>query len=129
MHKVVRTEPSLSSFGILNKRLIEKAALPQNVATLLHKPWFNGPNIALSSLRCQGTEKMQTDWKQLLIIECVWILDTETRNYLSLVKRKPAICICENKDADQLRSNNPSTTYIRNFKSLAIFCSCTAQFV
>ena len=25
--------------------------------------------------------------------------------YLSLVVRKPAFCICENKDADQLRSN------------------------
>ena len=25
--------------------------------------------------------------------------------YLSLVVRKPACCICENKDADQLRSN------------------------
>ena len=25
--------------------------------------------------------------------------------YLSLVMRKPAFCICENKDADQLRSN------------------------
>ena len=24
---------------------------------------------------------------------------------MSLVMRKPAICICENKDADQLRSN------------------------
>ena len=25
--------------------------------------------------------------------------------YMSLVVRKPAFCICENKDADQLRSN------------------------
>ena len=25
-------------------------------------------------------------------------------DYLSLVMRKPAFCICENKDADQLRS-------------------------
>ena len=25
--------------------------------------------------------------------------------YLSLVMRKPAFCICENKDADQLRGN------------------------
>ena len=32
--------------------------------------------------------------------------------------RKPAFCICENKDADQLRS-----------KPLAIFCVCTARFV
>ena len=27
------------------------------------------------------------------------------RNQLSLVMRKPAFCICENKDADQLRGN------------------------
>ena len=25
--------------------------------------------------------------------------------YMSLVMRKPALCICENKDADQLRGN------------------------
>ena len=57
--------------------------------------------------------------------------------------RKPAFCICENKDADQLRSNcaadqrlfspygkyNPSSTEVRNFKPLAIFCDCTARFV
>ena len=28
-----------------------------------------------------------------------------THRYLSLVMRKPAFCICENKDADQLRGN------------------------
>ena len=27
------------------------------------------------------------------------------RRYMSLVMRKPAFCICENKDADQLRGN------------------------
>ena len=82
--------------------------------------------------------------------------------------RKTAFCICENKDADQLRGNReadqrlcfrcidstipllpikyknssfksseniqkkecgPNTEYIRNFKSLAIFCGCTARFV
>ena len=56
--------------------------------------------------------------------------------------RKPAFCICENKDADQLRGNreadqrlcfrytdSPSSTYIRNFKPLAIFCGCTDRFV
>ena len=58
--------------------------------------------------------------------------------------RKPAFCICENKDADQLRGNreadqrlcfslhryyNPSSILIRNFKPLAIFCGRTAQFV
>ena len=29
----------------------------------------------------------------------------EDRSYMSLVVRKTAFCICENKDADQLRSN------------------------
>ena len=41
---------------------------------------------------------------------------------MSRVVRKPAFCICENKDADQLRGNG-------NFKPLAIFCGCTARFV
>ena len=59
--------------------------------------------------------------------------------------RKPAFNICENKDADQLRGSRkadqrlcfPYTDStipllpleIRNFKPLAIFCSCTAWFV
>ena len=33
---------------------------------------------------------------------CFWFLPV---NKMSLVMRKPAFCICENKDADQLRSN------------------------
>ena len=37
--------------------------------------------------------------------------------------RNPDFSICENKDADQLRSNS------ENFKPLAIFCGCTARFV
>ena len=63
---------------------------------------------------------------------------------MSLVMRKPAFCICENKDADQLRGNReadqrlcfryiestiPLLFYIRNFKPLAIFCDCIARFV
>ena len=62
-------------------------------------------------------------------------------HHFSLVMRKPAFCICENKDAGQLRSNheadqslcfllhgeyNHSTSYIRNFKPLAILCVSTA---
>ena len=31
--------------------------------------------------------------------------DISTRKYLSRVVRKPDFCICENKDADQLRGN------------------------
>ena len=59
--------------------------------------------------------------------------------------RKQAFCICENKDADQLRGNREADqrlcfhyidstipllrSYIRNFKPLAILCGCTAWFV
>ena len=58
--------------------------------------------------------------------------------------RKPFFCICENKDAVQLRSNCaadqrlcfrytdttiPLLSKIRNFKPLSIFCDCTAWFV
>ena len=58
--------------------------------------------------------------------------------------RKPAFCICENKDADQLRGNRetdqrlcfrdidrtiPLLSKSINFKLLAIFCGCTAWFV
>ena len=34
-----------------------------------------------------------------------WILHLGVKNYMSRVIRKPAFCICENKDADQLRYN------------------------
>ena len=58
--------------------------------------------------------------------------------------RKPAFCICKNKDADQLRRYREadqrlcfryidSTIHLlsqfQNFKPLAIFCGCTARFV
>ena len=58
--------------------------------------------------------------------------------------RKPAFCICENKDADQLRGNReadqrlcfrytdstiPLLPKSENFKPLAIFCGFTARFV
>ena len=57
---------------------------------------------------------------------------------------KPTICICENKDADQLRGNReadqrlcfrykdstiPLLSRSKISKSLAIFCACTARFV
>ena len=53
--------------------------------------------------------------------------------------RKPAFCICENKDAGNREADQrlcfrytDSTIpllSIRNFKLLAIFCGCTAWFV
>ena len=61
---------------------------------------------------------------------------------MSSIIRKPAFCIYENKDADQLRNNraadqclcSPSIDrtillLIRNFKPLSIFCGCTARFL
>ena len=56
--------------------------------------------------------------------------------------RKPAFCICQNKDADQLRGNREADQrlcfrfidsaipllHIQNFKPLAIFCDLTARF-
>ena len=36
---------------------------------------------------------------------CDWAL--QMKQYMSLVVRKPAFCICENKDADQLRGSAP----------------------
>ena len=55
--------------------------------------------------------------------------------------RKPAFLICENKGADQLRSNctadqrlcfryiNSTIPLLPNFKPLTIFFGCTARFV
>ena len=56
--------------------------------------------------------------------------------------RKPAFCICINKDTDQLRGIRKADQRLcfrytdstiphlpRNFKPLAIFCGCTAGFV
>ena len=58
--------------------------------------------------------------------------------------RKPAFCICENKDADQFGGNREADQrlcfrYINStipflskseiFKPLAIFCGCAARFV
>ena len=55
--------------------------------------------------------------------------------------RKLAFCICQNKDADQLRSTCEAdhafvfatrivqSLFYLNFKPLAMFCDCTARFV
>ena len=60
---------------------------------------------------------------------------------MSRVMRKPFFCICENKDADQLRSNREAdqrlcfrytdstiSLYFLNFMPLVI-CGCTARFM
>ena len=65
--------------------------------------------------------------------------------YMSLVMRKSAFCICENKDTDQLRSNCAADQclFFRYTDStipllpkseisslyIAIFCGCKARFV
>ena len=56
--------------------------------------------------------------------------------------RKPALCICENKAADQLSvtahlisafvfasTQIEQSLYFMNFKPLAVFCDCTARLV
>ena len=59
--------------------------------------------------------------------------------------RKPAFCICKNKDTDQLRGNREADQRLGfrymastipllpknkiNFKPLAIFCDCTVRFM
>ena len=59
---------------------------------------------------------------------------------VSLVMKKPALCICENKGADKLCSNRTadqrlsfryidSIAQIQNFTPLPIFCGYTSRFV
>ena len=43
----------------------------------------------------------------------LFFLTSNTCNYMSLVVRKPAFCICENKDADQLRGNREADQRLR----------------
>ena len=64
-------------------------------------------------------------------------------NFMSRVVRKPAFCICENKDADQLPSNSEADQRLCfrytdstipllskfKLKALTIFCDCAARFV
>ena len=72
------------------------------------------------------------------------LINRNLRLDTSHVMRKPTFCICENKDADQLRGNReadqglcfrytnstiPLLSKSEIFKPLAIFCSCTAWFV
>ena len=45
---------------------------------------------------------------QLITAKYVYESPRECNNKMSRVVRKPAFCICENKDADQLRGNRES---------------------
>ena len=52
--------------------------------------------------------RMQGFAEYLIVFQQVWSIQFLSRNprfYLSHVVRKPDFCICENKDADQLRGN------------------------
>ena len=58
---------------------------------------------------------------------------------MSHIIKIPAVCICENKGADQLHGNRAAhqrlcfhqtnSTIPQNFKPIAIFCDCAAWFV
>ena len=48
---------------------------------------------------------------------------------MSLIMRKPAFCICENKDADQLFAVNAKLISAFVYKPLAIFPGRAARFV
>ena len=58
---------------------------------------------------------------------------------MSRITGKAAFAYVKNKDDDQLRGNREADqhlcfryidrTILRNFKSLAIFCGCTARFI
>ena len=67
------------------------------------------------------------------------------KNMFIVIMRKPDFCLCENKGADQLRSNcsadpcfcflytditlSPPHSHTQIFKILAFFCDCTDWFV
>ena len=69
----------------------------------------------------------------------MWQSEDRFSHDAALVMRKPAFCICKNKDADQLYGNREADQhlcfrYIASTiplfpKPLAIFCDCTARFV
>ena len=47
----------------------------------------------------------------------------DKQEYMSLVMRKPAFCICENKDADQLRGNREADQRLGHSKTNVHFMS------
>ena len=52
--------------------------------------------------------------------------------YLSRVVRKPAFCICENKDADQLRGNREAEQRLcfrYTDSTIPLLCGCTVRLV
>ena len=73
--------------------------------------------------------------------QVIHTLDLQYSNQLSLVMRKPDFCICENKDADQLRGDceadqglcfrymDSTIPLLPKFQASSYLLSCTAWFV
>ena len=66
--------------------------------------------IAVSPIKRLVTAANSTGWfafekKDVIFDITVYVPRTRTWYYMSRVVRKPAFCICENKDAYQLRGN------------------------
>ena len=95
--------------------------------------------MVVDVIACQHGETLMKILDTSASDEQVW----KHRSYMSCIVRKPAFCICENKDADQLRGNRKADQrlcfrYIgsiiplvpkNEISSLAILCGCTAWFV
>ena len=58
-----------------------------------HAPYMGQPDFRIYELN----KRLQQRTEVTTLLNFV--------NYFSLVMRKPVLCICENKDADQLRGN------------------------
>ena len=119
---------------------------------IIQKNWFNYTGFVqkLDNIRNQDRtyfDKVYDTHYQMLCHSLDKHMSLVYQEQMSRIMRKPTFGICENKDADQLRSNreadqrlcfrscNPFTVQsnnftflIQNFKPLAI-CSCTAWFV
>ena len=103
-------------------------------ASAIHTPWWFHSNIAIKLIMSLFRHFIHIYSRQTI----------STRNEPHHEKTG-LFCICENKDADQLRGNREAdqrlffrymesiillvTSKIRNFKPLAIFRRCTARFV
>ena len=53
----------------------------------------------------ENTWDNHTEPKQLLLLHSVCVVPIKSPRHMSCLMTKPTICICENKGADQLRSN------------------------
>ena len=57
--------------------------------------------------------KVQISCAVIVQLTCAFVFAyAYVRAHMSLVMRKPAFCICENKDADQLRGNREADQHL-----------------